>query len=235
MSLALLTLEGLECVRDGRALFRGLTTTLRAGELLSLQGANGAGKSTLLRALAGLYPDYTGELHASALVYSGHKVGVSGHLTTSENLQFLLGLSNPGSGDLGDDAEHEQSIVPLAQNISAALAAVGLVGYEDVRCNALSAGQLRRVGLARLLLASEPLWLLDEPLTALDPAGAQLLGRVLDQHTQAGGGAVCATHQDLPATTHRTLLLTPTGVPEILVSQQGSAAALQPATDSELP
>lgn len=209
MPRALVSMDSLECVRDGRALFSGLTTTLEGGELLALQGANGAGKSTLLRALAGLYPDYTGELRTSAFVYSGHKAGVSGHLSTTENLRFLVGLAS----------HDEHPLEPLAPSIDRALADVGLAGYEEVRCNELSAGQLRRVGLARLLLASEPLWLLDEPLTALDPAGAQLLGRVLDQHTQAGGAAVCATHQSLPATTHRTLLLTPAGIPEFLNSQ----------------
>ena len=216
----LMWMDSLECVRDGRALFSGLTITLESGELLSLQGANGAGKSTLLRALAGLYPDYTGQLHTSAFVYSGHKAGVSGHLSTSENLQFLVGLSS----------ENAEPLEPLAPTIAGALADVGLAGYEDVRCNELSAGQLRRVGLARLLLASEPLWLLDEPLTALDPAGAQLLGRVLDRHTQAGGAAVCATHQSLPATTHRTLLLTPAGVPEILESESAPKTAVAPRT-----
>ncbi len=213
----LLRIDALECIRDGRALFSGLSVTLYAGELLALRGANGAGKSTLLRALAGLYPDYTGALETAAFVYGGHKPGVSGHLSTAENLRFLVGLANrPAAQPAGPQESPDIGMLaPLAQSISAALEQVGLGGYEDVRCNALSAGQLRRVGLARLLLAREPLWLLDEPLTALDPAGAQLLGEVLDNHIAAGGGAVCATHQDLPTTAHRTLLLTPAGVPEL--------------------
>lgn len=211
---AVLRMNELECVRDGRALFRGLSTMLAPGELMALRGANGAGKSTLLRALAGLYPDYSGTLQTAAFVYGGHKAGVSGHLSTRENLQFLLGFSCAGT--LAADAEERIApLAPLASDIPAALAEVGLAGYEDVRCNALSAGQLRRVGLARLLLADAPLWLLDEPLTALDPEGAALLGQVLNRHTAAGGAAVCATHQELPATTHRTLLLTPAGVPEL--------------------
>lgn len=218
-SPALMQIDALECIRDGRALFSGLSVTLRAGETLALRGANGAGKSTLLRALAGLYPDYTGALETSAFVYAGHKAGVSGHLSTAENLQFLVGLSNlatnsePSQG--AQSVANAAPVAPLAADISTALKEVGLAGYEDVRCNALSAGQLRRVGLARLLLAREPLWLLDEPLTALDSAGAALLGEVLNKHIAAGGACVCATHQDLPAQVHRTLLLTPAGVPEL--------------------
>jgi len=213
----LIHIDALECIRDGRALFSGLTLTLHSGELLALRGANGAGKSTLLRALAGLYPDYTGTLATAAFVYGGHKPGVSGHLSTAENLQFLLGLSNDVLARAAGPNNPAAGVrlKPLAESISAALVAVGLAGYEDVRCNALSAGQLRRVGLARLLLACEPVWLLDEPLTALDPAGAKLLGNFLDNHIAAGGGAVCATHQELPCAAHRSLLLTPTGVPEL--------------------
>lgn len=197
---ALLALENLECVRDGRELFRSLSLRLHGRELVSLEGANGAGKSTLLRCVAGLYPDYAGELEVAPFVYAGHKTGLCGHLTTAENLEFLQCL------DACDDTD-AQALAPLCDNLGQALVEVGLAGYDDVRCNALSAGQARRVGLARLLLSQAPLWLLDEPLTALDSAGADLLGALLQRHLQAGGSAVCATHQALPAAATTTLHL----------------------------
>ncbi len=206
----LLKVADLECVRDGRLLFRDLHLQLGCGELLSLQGANGAGKSTLLRCIAGLYPDFEGSLVSAPLVYSGHKAGLCAALSTAENLQFLAGL------------EHARQMPavellagPAAASVVDALVCVGLAGYEDVRCSALSAGQLRRVGLARLLLSQAPLWLLDEPLTALDQAGVELLGAVLARHLEAGGGAVCATHQRLPVERYSVVELTSTGAVSI--------------------
>ena len=190
---ALLQVDDLECVRDGRVLFRQLQLRLDPGQVVSLEGANGAGKSTLLRCIAGLYPDYSGEITSAPLLYCGHKPGMCGQLSTLENLEFLSRIDARGAAhsNVGLDKADESSLIE-------ALETVGLEGYESVRCASLSAGQLRRVGLARLLVSRAPVWLLDEPLTALDKSGARLLGRVLSHHVERGGSAVCATHQALP-------------------------------------
>lgn len=173
---------GLRCERGGRELFRDLSFTLERGTLLELRGPNGSGKSTLLRALAGLYPDVEGDIETGALAYFGHRGGLSPSLTVAENLAWFLGLAGSDTTDL-----------------SALLRRVD-VPYPDRLLAQLSAGQQRRVGLARLLMTSvaKPLWLLDEPLTALDSAGEALVGELIEEHLAAGGGVVCATHQDLP-------------------------------------
>jgi len=214
-SQPLLVVRDLECTRDGRILFSALRFELEQSEVISLQGANGAGKSTLLRCIAGLYPDFEGSVSAARFAYFGHKPGLSGALSTSENLSYLAGFEI-GLTEADEDDSYgvlgAPSVSPLADSVDDALSAVGLQGYENVRCANLSAGQLRRVGLARLLLSRSPLWLLDEPLTALDDAGAQLLGRLLLQHTESGGGAVCATHQPLPLENYTSIELTPADV-----------------------
>ena len=219
ISQPLLVVDKLACVRDGRVLFEQLDFELGAAEAVALQGANGAGKSTLLRCIADLYPDYEGSVSAAPLIYSGHKAGLCSQLSTAENLEFLFGLdsSRENSQRTQDSVCADQSLLsdPIKDSVEEALAAVGLSGYEDVRCAALSAGQLRRVGLARLLTSRAPLWLLDEPLTALDQAGADLLGRVLARHLESGGSAICATHQDLPLRGYRRLELTPSGVASV--------------------
>jgi len=196
----LLVVDDLECVRDGRVLFSGLSLRVQPSQVIALQGANGAGKSTLLRCIAGLYPDYEGAVSIAGFIYSGHKPGLSGALTTLENLTYLAGLDF----SVGRDPVKQAAVVD-------ALEQVGLAGYENVRCANLSAGQLRRVGLARLTLGRAPLWLLDEPLTALDDAGVELLGRVLRQHLENGGGAVCATHHALPLTDYSSVELAASG------------------------
>jgi heme exporter protein A len=175
----LLDLSDLACERDGRMLFDGLQVRLGPGDCLELRGPNGSGKSTLLRAVAGLYPDYTGTIRAAESLYLGHRPGISTLLTAEENLRWYLALR------------------PGGRSCAEALAAVGMEGYERVPCAQLSAGQLRRVGLARLLLCPAPLWLLDEPLTALDFSGQDLVRSLLVAHTSAGGAALCATHQGL--------------------------------------
>ena len=194
---ALLALDGLACERDGRWLFRDLTLAVAAGECIELVGANGSGKTTLLRVVAGLYPDYSGTVAAAECLYVGHRPGVSAVLTAAENLEWYAALQGrlPRAG-LGLDAL--QRVGP----VEAALARVGMAGYENVPCRQMSAGQQRRVALARLLLGSAPLWLLDEPLTALDADGQQVVRAILGDHLARGGAAVCATHQTLgiPAT-----------------------------------
>lgn len=176
---ALLEIDGFRCERDGRLLFDGLTVSLTAGECLELRGPNGSGKSTLLRAVLGLYPDYTGTIRAAQSLYFGHRPGISALLTAEENLRWYAALA-PGSGD-----------------VAGALARVGMEGYETVPCQHMSAGQQRRVGLARLVLCDAPLWLLDEPLTALDPQGQGLVRALVEAHCRDGGAVLCATHQGL--------------------------------------
>lgn len=178
-SAALLDVQDFRCERDGRTLFDGLGLTLLAGQCLELRGPNGSGKSTLLRAIAGLFPDYGGTIAARESLYLGHRPGISALLTAEENLRWYQAL-RPGRG-----------------NVAAALAQVGMAGYERVACQRMSAGQQRRVGLARLVLCRAPLWLLDEPLTALDSAGAELVRRLIADQLAQGGAVLCATHQPL--------------------------------------
>jgi heme exporter protein A len=185
----LLQLDGLGCQRDGRWLFRGLHVALQAGECLELEGANGSGKSTLIRIVAGLYPDYLGTLRAADCLYLGHRSGISALLTAAENLRWFAALQ----GSRG--------------SVSGALAQVGMAGYERVLCQQMSAGQQRRVALARLLLGGGRLWLLDEPLTALDSAGQRLVESLIEAHLAAGGAVVCATHQPLTLAGVRRLRL----------------------------
>jgi heme exporter protein A len=185
----LLEVAGLACERDGRMLFEDLTVALRRGECLELRGPNGSGKSTLLRAIAGLYPDYAGTIRAAESLYLGHRPGITGLLTAQENLRWYAAL-RPG-GCSADEA----------------LARVGMEGYERVPCQHLSAGQLRRVALARLCLCPAPLWLLDEPLTALDGAGQALVHELIAEHQGNGGAVLCATHQGLELGGARALWL----------------------------
>lgn len=181
MSDRLLHVSNLACEREGRVLFSDLTFSLAAGDCVALTGPNGSGKSTLLRCITGLYPDYEGEIEAARTSYLGHRPGVSAGLTVLENLRWFSALStDPSSAGLLDR-----------------LAAVGLAGYEDVLCGRLSAGQHRRVALVRLGLDESPLWLLDEPFTALDLNGQDLVRSLIAAHRARGGAVLCATHQDL--------------------------------------
>lgn len=190
---ALLTVKGLGCVRDGRTLFQALDLTVGEGECVALLGPNGSGKSTLLRAVAGLFVDVEGEIEVSELAYLGHRPGVSLSLSPLENLRWYASLE-PG-------ADTEPAV------LISVLDRVGLAGYEDVRCQHLSAGQQRRVALSRLMLDRARLWLLDEPFTALDTDGQALVRSLLLSHAASGGAAVCATHQDLGVAGARELHL----------------------------
>ena len=169
--------------RGGRALFRNLSFDICAGQLWQIEGANGAGKTSLLRILCGLSRyGFEGQvLRHAPLLYLGHQSAVKALLTPRENLAFHV------SGDACYDDE----------KIEAALAQVGLYGYEDVASHTLSAGQHRRVNLARLLLSDTSLWLLDEPFTAIDKAGVDELQALLATHVEAGGAVIMTSHQTL--------------------------------------
>lgn len=203
METPLLTVRQLRCERDERVLFADLSFAVARGTALQLRGPNGAGKTTLLRILAGFHPDYEGEVSRGPgpLAYLGHRPALSGLLTAEENLAHYLSLTAPGTA---------------ASAIMEALDRVGLAGHEDVPCQALSAGQQRRVSLARLPLLgmAAPLWLLDEPFTALDDRGIALVTALLEEHQAAGGGAIFTTHQPLtPRPGLETLWLGSEGAP----------------------
>ncbi|MEC7377400.1 MAG: cytochrome c biogenesis heme-transporting ATPase CcmA [Pseudomonadota bacterium] len=194
MSEPLLQAVDLQCERDERLLFRDLSFSIVPGTVTRVEGPNGSGKTTLLRILAGLNDAWSGQLlwcgapradnreaFLRNTLYLGHRPGIKSLLTPVENLRALTAGRRP----LPDDVLRE------------ALAGTGLAGFEDVPCRALSAGQQRRVALARLLVADEPLWLLDEVFTAIDVAGVSAIESLLQQRAAEGGAVVVTTHHDL--------------------------------------
>lgn len=196
LQTALLHCQGLRCERDDRVLFADLELVLQSGEACELLGSNGSGKSTLLRCIAGLYPEFDGAIHCPSSVYFGHRLALNSLLSAQENLLWYGALS-------GVELQPVQ--------IEALLDRVGLTGYAPVAVAQLSAGQQRRVALARLLLVPAGVWLLDEPYTALDTNGQQLVDRLLQQHLSNGGAVLCATHQALGLPGKRTLTLGTSG------------------------
>ena len=175
--------RGLACSRGFSTLFRDVSFLLGAGQWLAVRGPNGSGKTTLLRCVAGLTrPDAGDVLRDGALVYAGHLAGRKDDLTALENLRGSLALRG----------------VPAAMDAATeALDRAGLGERRHLPARRLSAGQRRRIGLARLMLDPAPIWILDEPLTALDDAGQALFLEILARHLDRGGVALVATHQDL--------------------------------------
>ena len=181
----LLAATGLSCTVAGRCLFHSLDITVEAGALIEVRGVNGSGKSTLLRGLAGLQRFQAGQVTRHAAIdYLGHKAGLSERLTPLENARWQLAQR----GRAVDDRIVQQ-----------ALAKVDLADASWELCTALSAGQLRRAALVRLIVGNAPLWLLDEPLTALDQEGVRLVWQLIAEHRARGGGVVCATHGSVQA------------------------------------
>ncbi|MFT4874374.1 MAG: heme exporter protein A [Congregibacter sp.] len=182
----------LEVERGGRQLFSGFSFSLFAGDIVHLRGENGAGKTTLLRMLAGLSRygfDGVVRRHSNSL-FLGHQGAVKGLLSPRENLHW-----HPSCESFRDD-----------QAIEAALANVGLYGFEDVPAAQLSAGQQRRVNLARLYLTQKPVWLLDEPFTAIDPQGVMRLEQRFVEHAAQGGAVLLSSHQALDPAVNAQLL-----------------------------
>ena len=192
--------DALTSVRGGRTLFMGLSFAVDGGEALLLTGPNGAGKTTLIRTIAGLFAPAAGRVRldggdpersvAEQCHYVGHLNAIKGNLSVEENAAFWNGF-------LGGHADR----------VAAALAAFGLDALGDVPAAYLSAGQKRRLGLARILLAERPVWLLDEPTVSLDATAQDMLGRAVDNHMAAGGVVVAATHVPLPIGSARELRL----------------------------
>jgi heme exporter protein A len=193
----MLNVINLSCIRDERTLFHGLSFHVHPGDIVQIEGPNGAGKTSLLRLLAGLSRAEEGEVMWQSqpirqqreiwhqnLLYLGHHPGVKSVLSPLENLHFWHG-------------NHDE------EAIFEALEQVNLLGYEEVPVAQLSAGQQRRVALARLWLSPAKVWILDEPLTAIDKGGVEKLMARFAEHADNGGAVILTTHQDLPGDAER--------------------------------
>ncbi len=198
----LLAVRGLAFSRDETPIFGPLDFSVDANEALLVQGDNGAGKTTLLRVLAGLLRADAGsveidgqaaraESRARHIAYLGHLPGLKADLSALQNLDFLCGLHGRRP----------------KQTAEAAMGIVGLAGYEDAPVRTLSAGQKKRLGLARLWLSPAPLWLLDEPYANLDLDGINLVNRMVQAHLRSGGAALITTHGAYAAPPVRTRML----------------------------
>jgi heme exporter protein A len=188
----------LECVRGGRKLFQNLSFALERGEVLEVSGPNGSGKTSLLRMLCGFLSPSAGEIlwqgedtfslkeeYRKRLAYVGHANGVKAELSARENLRIHIGLAGGRQ--------------PNEEEIGAALERMGLDRSAVSPAKTLSQGQQRRLALARLLVGGHALWILDEPLAALDSFAVRLVQSVLVEHLGKGGLAVLTTHQPLEA------------------------------------
>ncbi len=189
-----LTAENLACARGDRVLFEGLSFRLERGQALAVEGANGAGKTSLLRLIAGFLTPQAGRLvlatdqgesddgeeRGKQTGWLGHQDGLKPQLTVREQLNFFAALYGAKTDS------------------DAAMSQVGLARQKDFPCRYLSAGQKRRLGLARLMVSARSLWLLDEPFAALDSEGETMIAQAMAQHCANGGMVIAATHDPLP-------------------------------------
>jgi len=194
MMISALTVENLACVRGDRKLFDGLDFRVQAGQALAVEGANGAGKTSLLRLIAGFLAPAAGRIlvktgkgeiddaeeRARLVGWLGHLDGLKPQITVKEQLDFYARLH----------AVRDARLEEL-------LAQVGLARQAELPCRYLSAGQKRRLALARLLASARPLWLLDEPFAALDRSGQKLMAHAMERHCGEGGLIIAATHDPL--------------------------------------
>lgn len=180
----------LSCIRDDRVLFEELDFSLKPGQVLLLEGKNGSGKTSLLRILCGFREPDAGQVlwcgntindsqYYADMAYVGHLDGIKKELTVLENLKVSLALSRVGQ-----------------YSIQQALEKVKLAGYDDVLVQALSAGQKRRLSLARLLITQNSVWILDEPFTSLDKQGIALIESLMIEHCANGGMIVLTSHHE---------------------------------------
>ena len=194
-STPLISATSLTCIREDRLLFDQLNIEINAGDIVQVEGPNGSGKTSLLRILAGLSQPFEGEVFFSGqsinqsqeefhqnLLYLGHLPGVKGEMNAQENLSFNLALH----GFVNDSTD-----------ITKTLAKVNLTGFEDSLASHLSAGQHRRISLARLYKSNARIWILDEPFTAIDKQGVHGLEQLFKAHINQGGCVILTTHQDL--------------------------------------
>jgi heme exporter protein A len=203
---AMYSANNLACTREQRKLFTGVSFALQAGEVMFVEGHNGAGKSSLLRILTGLATPESGDVnwlgksiheHATeflnALHYIGHTNGIKLALTVNENLALL---------------EKQSKEVSVASCFDGILSQLHLIDYKHTLAKHLSAGQRRRIALAKLLLFPKQLWILDEPLTSLDADTQTIFLRALDQHAKEGGIVIASSHQPMQISApHKTLRL----------------------------
>ncbi|RIZ65288.1 MAG: cytochrome c biogenesis heme-transporting ATPase CcmA [Methylococcales bacterium] len=183
--------QDLSCVRDDRILFEALNFELNVGQVLLLEGENGSGKTSLLRILCGFREPDAGQVlwcdnaindsqYYDDMAYVGHLDGVKKELTVLENLKVSLALGQSGH-----------------YSIPQALAKVQLTNFDDALVQSLSAGQKRRLSLARLLITKKTLWILDEPFTSLDKQGISLIESLMTEHCKAGGMIILTSHHDI--------------------------------------
>ena len=187
-----LIVTGLSVARGGIPVLEGLDFTLRSGEALILRGPNGVGKTTVLRTVAGLQPPLAGSvgLEREAMAYAGHADGIKSTLSVRENLTFWAEVFGTG-------------------RVDAAMAAFDLGSLADRAAGGLSAGQKRRLGLARMVVTGRPVWVLDEPTVSLDSSAVALFAQAVRAHMGQGGMALMATHIDLGLTEARVLDVAP--------------------------
>ncbi|SDE36175.1 heme exporter protein A [Paracoccus isoporae] len=190
--MSMLAVRDLAVARGGMRVAEGISFTLDPGKALILRGPNGIGKTTLLRTIAGLQPPAAGQIETTpdSLAYAAHADGLKSALSVAENLRFWASIFG-------------------AQGIDAALSALDLTGLADRPAGTLSAGQKRRLGLARLLVTGRLVWLLDEPTVSLDADAVALFGQVIRAHLRTGGAALIASHIDLGLPEAEMLDLTP--------------------------
>ncbi len=195
----MLEIVNLTCTRGDRPLFQGLSFSLEPGEILHIQGANGSGKTTLLRTICGLSQPAEGQIrwqntpinhladdYRDQLCYVGHANGIQGDLSATENLRFGACVSGAG----------------IHADVGASLELVGLAHAARLPAKLLSQGQKRRLALARLLISAKPLWVLDEPFTALDVRSVSVMNERLAAHLADGGMVIITSHQELSVANH---------------------------------
>ncbi|WP_096086532.1 cytochrome c biogenesis heme-transporting ATPase CcmA [Agaribacterium haliotis] len=203
-----LALEKLYFEREDLPLFGGLSASWQSGSIVQIAGHNGCGKTTLLRMIAGLLQPSSGRVlwddkanrglsFQSKLLFLGHQVGVKMTMTALENLRWFFALHGRKSADKTPEVSRDELLEALER--------VGLRAYADTPAHSMSAGQQRRIALARLFISEAPLWILDEPFTAIDKHGVSELEQRIDKHAASGGIVLLTTHQRWSAPSFQVL------------------------------